>query len=48
MKGAMQPHSREEAPRRERMQTSEEVATMLRLKALGKASSGSHPHVRSQ
>jgi len=35
MEGAMQPHSREELPRREVMQTPEEVAAMLRLKALG-------------
>ena len=32
---SMQPHSRGELPRREVMQTPEEVAAMLRLKALG-------------
>jgi transposase len=35
MEGRMQPHSREELPRREVMQTPDEVAAMLRLKALG-------------
>src|SRR6187397_2489248 len=33
--GSMQPHSRVELPRREVMQTPEEVAAMLRLKELG-------------
>ena len=32
MEGRMQPHSRNELPRREVMQTPEEVAAMLRLK----------------
>lgn len=35
MEGAMQPHLRDELPRREVMQTPEEVAAMLRLKGLG-------------
>src|ERR1051326_5428489 len=35
MGASMQPHSRGELPRREVMQTPEEVAAMLRLKALG-------------
>jgi transposase len=35
VEGLMQPHSRGELPRREVMQTPEEVAAMLRLKALG-------------
>ncbi len=35
MEGTMQPHSREGLPRREVMQTPEEVAAMLRLKGLG-------------
>src|SRR5262245_33379425 len=35
MEGSMQPHSREDLPRREVMQTPEEVAAMLRLRALG-------------
>src|SRR5919205_141907 len=35
MEGRMQPHSREGLPRREVMQTPEEVTAMLRLKALG-------------
>src|SRR5689334_25218547 len=35
MEGRMQPHLRDELPRREVMQTPEEVAAMLRLKALG-------------
>jgi transposase len=35
MEGRMQPHSRDELPRREVMQTPEEVAAMLRLKGLG-------------
>ena len=41
MDGCVQPASREELPRREVMQTPEEVAAMLRLKALGGASGGS-------
>jgi DNA invertase Pin-like site-specific DNA recombinase len=35
MEGRMQPHLRDGLPRREVMQTPEEVAAMLRLKALG-------------
>ena len=35
MEGRMQPHSRNELPRREVMQTPEKVAVMLRLKGLG-------------
>ncbi len=35
MAESVQPHSRGELPRREVMQTPEEVAAMLRLKALG-------------
>lgn len=35
MAGSVQPHSRDELPRREVMQTPDEVAAMLRLKALG-------------
>src|SRR5215469_3428554 len=35
MEGSVQPASRGELPRREAMQTPEEVAAMLRLKALG-------------
>src|SRR3954447_1563501 len=35
MDGSVQPHSRGELPRREVMQTPDEVAAMLRLKALG-------------
>jgi transposase len=35
MEGSLQPHSRGELPRREVMQTPDEVAAMLRLKALG-------------
>jgi hypothetical protein len=37
----MQPASRGELPRREAMQTPEEVAAMLRLKALGGVCGGS-------
>jgi hypothetical protein len=35
MERTMQPYSRDELPRREVMQTLEEVTAMLRLKALG-------------
>lgn len=35
MAGSVQPHSRDELPRREVMQTPDEVAAMLRLQALG-------------
>ena len=35
VEGLVQPHSRGELPRREVMQTPEEVSAMLRLKALG-------------
>jgi len=35
MEGSLQPHSRGELPRREVMQTPDEVAAMLRLKGLG-------------
>ena len=40
MEGLVQPLSRGELPRREVMQTPEEVAAMLRLKALDGASDG--------
>src|ERR1044071_9996862 len=35
MEGRIQPHSRDELPRREVMQTPEDIAAMLRLKGLG-------------
>ena len=35
MEGKVQPHSRGDLPRREVMQTPDEVAAMLRLKSLG-------------
>jgi len=41
MEESVQPASRGELPRREAMQTPEEVAAMLRLKALGWVCGGS-------